>query len=167
MGTSVEGGDLTPGEEGGDAGGMPGSQSRTPPSKTCMAACWAHHQRPSVGTGSPGRTALPSIRAWDRGYDWPGNRPAQGGRQVPHRVLHEELFGDRSDPRCVLCNLGQQSKGLWARATIRLVTQRYSMCRTNGTLTKGPLGWQTLRMHMQQLPECLPHCWHCCITLHW
>ena len=31
--------------------------------QTCMAACWAPHQRPSVGTGSPGRTALPSIRA--------------------------------------------------------------------------------------------------------
>ena len=31
--------------------------------QTRMAACCAPHQRPSVGTGSPGRTALPSIRA--------------------------------------------------------------------------------------------------------
>ena len=30
--------------------------------QTRMAACWAPHQRPSVGTGSPGRTALPYIR---------------------------------------------------------------------------------------------------------
>ena len=30
---------------------------------TCMAACWVPHQRPSAGTGSPGRTALPSMRA--------------------------------------------------------------------------------------------------------
>ena len=34
-----------------------------PPAHTCMAACWAHHQRPSVGTGILGRTALPSSRA--------------------------------------------------------------------------------------------------------
>ena len=40
------------------------------PRHTCMAACWAHHQRPSVGTGSrnrqseqAGRTALLSSRA--------------------------------------------------------------------------------------------------------
>ena len=31
--------------------------------QTRMAACRAPHQRPSVGTGSPGRTAMPSIRA--------------------------------------------------------------------------------------------------------
>ena len=31
--------------------------------QTRMAACCAPHQRPSVGTGSPGRTALSSIRA--------------------------------------------------------------------------------------------------------
>ena len=38
---------------------------------------------------------------WHRGYDLPSNPPAQGGRQVPHRVLHKELLGDRSDPCCV------------------------------------------------------------------
>ena len=31
--------------------------------QTRMAARCAPHQRPSVGTGSPGRSALPSIRA--------------------------------------------------------------------------------------------------------
>ena len=41
---------------------------------------------------------------WHRGYDLPGNPPAQGGREVPHRVLHQELLGDRSDPCCVRCD---------------------------------------------------------------
>ena len=98
-----------------------------PPAPTCMAACWAHHQRPSVGTGSPGRTALPPSRACSgiEAMTCLATPPAEGGRQVPHRVLHEELLGDSSDPCCVLCDLVQQSKGLWARATVRLVTQRY------------------------------------------
>ena len=40
------------------------ARSRVHPlAHTCMAGCLAHHQRPSVGTGSPGRTALPSSRA--------------------------------------------------------------------------------------------------------
>ena len=30
---------------------------------TCMAACWAHHQKSSVGTDRPARTASPTIRA--------------------------------------------------------------------------------------------------------
>lgn len=33
--------------------------------RTHVAACWRHHQRPSAGTASPGRTALPCGRAYN------------------------------------------------------------------------------------------------------
>ena len=34
-------------------------------------------------------------------YDLPGNPPAQGGRQVPHRVLHEQLLGHKTSSNVV------------------------------------------------------------------
>ena len=42
-----------------------------------------------------------------------------------------ELLGHRTDPCCVFRDLVQQSKGLWARTTIRLVTQRYKTAGTS------------------------------------
>ena len=51
---STYGGDI----RGGGAGGMRGPQLGPTPGHTCMAACLAPLQRPSVGTGSPGRTTL-------------------------------------------------------------------------------------------------------------
>ena len=97
---------------------------------TWHTLAWLHvgsiikgHQSAQAGReGLPCRAvaAAAALRLW---LAW--QPPAQGGRQVPHRVLHEELRGDRSDSCCVLCDLIQQCKGLWARATVRLVTQWY------------------------------------------
>ena len=37
-------------------------------------------------------------------------------------VLHEDLFGDRSEPCYIRCDLGQQNKGLQDSAAMLLVT---------------------------------------------
>ena len=51
------------------------------------------YARPSVGTGRPGRTGLPSRRPQQRlGEDLPCDATAQLRGQVAHRVLHEDLF---------------------------------------------------------------------------
>ena len=69
---------------------------------TWHTLAWLHvgsiikgHQSAQAGReGLPCRAvaAAAALRLW---LAW--QPPAQGGRQVPHRVLHEELLGDRSD----------------------------------------------------------------------
>ena len=95
--------------------------------QTRMAACWAPHQRPSVGTG---RTALPSIRACS------GIEAMTCLATPRHRVVDRSriAFSIKSlletDPIPAAYSAISFSRAK-ARETMRLVTQRYKTAGTS------------------------------------